>query len=84
VSVHRITVTTEDIKLGIQADPEHCPVALAVWRKIGPALVGADGVCMGRAGKGRKGELPRGVIRRIARYDNFGLMEPFEFWLQLG
>ncbi len=80
-SSYLVTVSKTDIDLGLQCDPERCPVSLAIWRAVGPALVASDMVVMGRKGKGRKWELPLGVRRRISRYDNTGKMTPFTFEL---
>ena len=78
-----ISVTESDIQLGVRADPEHCPVSLAIWRTIGPGLVSPEEVLMGRSGTGRRGDFPAGVRTRIRNYDTTGRMRPFSFKLTL-
>lgn len=74
----KINVTTKDIQDGEINSPSACPIALAAQRAFGHrVLVGVDdlSIC------GEMWELPHFVRRKINRFDESRMMEPFSFEL---
>lgn len=93
----KISVTAQDIALGLRGNSRACPVALALTRETGLyAVVGSSQALMfedeshaisgsltpaGEAAALKSWDLPPEAARKIRCYDIFGTMTPFEFEL---
>jgi len=77
---YEIHVTDKDIARGKRQDIEACPVALVIRRTLHrPCLVSGLSVHMGRKGNGQQFKTTWWVARRIYRFDDTGVMKPFQF-----
>ena len=84
----RVSVTSEDIRLGLRGNPCECAVALAVGRlltgctiEVSPGLVYLFG---GEAlGLPPTADLPEAVTEWIIRFDRLEPVNPIEFELPL-
>lgn len=79
---HKITVTQDDIDLGIVCCERLCPVASAVQRHFGcNVLVGSNGISIEIVP--HLVELPLTVQEFIQRYDYDVEVMPFEFEIEV-
>lgn len=80
----KVNVTANDIREGVIASCESCPIARAVSRKcMGPVLVCCIDFAPPAGYANWSRDIPKGVLRWIKKFDAGRPVSPFAFYVSL-